>query len=162
MPPAPPLNDAESTPVQRPAAVDTSFMLWLVAAGISLIRSLLSFATQDDLAREIAARTGVTPAAAEPGFVGTIIGLVLLAAWVAVVFAMRSGHSWARIVLTVLGALAVLGGLFSLITVQYLFAIGALGVVQALCNMASVVVLIAAIVYMFKRESSHYFARTTA
>lgn len=159
VPPAPPLNDADAAPAVRPKSVDTSVLLWLIAAGVSLIGQLLSFATSSEVAEEVARQSGVTVESAEPGIGGTVFSIVLLIAWVATVFAMRGGQNWARILLTVLGGIYLLITLFSLLALGILFAIGGLGILQGLLNLVSIVVIIGAIVFQFRGESNHFFRR---
>jgi hypothetical protein len=152
LPPAPPPREGEGQAPQRPASVDTSFMLWLVAAAIGVISSLLSFGTQDELAAEmgVAADTGANAA-------GTVVGLIVIGIWIAVVFAMRNGKNWARIVLAVLGGLNVVFGLFGLLALGILFSLGITGALQGLLSIASLAAVVAAIVFMFKPDANYYF-----
>jgi hypothetical protein len=154
---APPLNESELRAAERPKAVDTAYLLWLIAAGISVVANLLGFVTQQAIVDQYVADSGLPPEIAEsaaPGYGSIIFSLVIVALWVVVVLQMRKGANWARIVLTVLGALSVLG---TVVGVSVLLSIGFLGVVQALLGLAGAVVIVGAIVFMFKPESSRFF-----
>jgi hypothetical protein len=158
-PAAPPVSESEYRQVERPKAVDTAFTLWFVAAGVGLLSNILGLATAQDVANEVSRRIGTTVDSSQTatGVGTTITSIVLLALWVAIVFQMRKGANWARILLTVLGVLSVLAGLFGLLLIGVLFSIGILGVLQALLGIAQLVTVIAAIVFMYKRESNAYF-----
>ncbi|ACU40522.1 hypothetical protein [Actinosynnema mirum] len=157
---------AEGEPTPRPKSVDLAFLLWMVSAALSVLKLVFSYLTIDAVNAETAARLTGAGLPVEPsdidgslGLAGTALMLVFTAAWAAVAFAMRGGANWARIVLTVFGGLSLAFGLLgSLIAVPVLFSIGALGVVEALVNIADIPVLIAAIVYMFTGGAGRYFA----
>jgi hypothetical protein len=156
-PAAPPLNESELRAPTRPKSVDTAYMLWLIAAGVGILGSLISFVLAGDIARETAAALGVSGVAAEPNYGATIFGLVLQVVWILVVMQMRKGANWARIVLTVLGGLSIIGNLLSLVAIGLLFSLGFLGVISALFVVVSLVTIIGAIIFMFKSDSNYYF-----
>ncbi|MGH3949965.1 MAG: hypothetical protein ACRDSE_12690 [Pseudonocardiaceae bacterium] len=155
----------------RPKSLDTSFLLWLVSAALGIVGTLLAFATAGDLAEEQTrgqledaglpsdSLEGVDGAVATGVGIGVFIGLAIFIAWIAIVFQMRNGKNWARIVLAVLGGLGILGGLIGLFGIAALFSVGFLGVLQGLLNLAQLVVVIAAIVFMFKPDANQYFRR---
>ncbi|WP_440901987.1 hypothetical protein [Actinosynnema sp.] len=157
---------AEGEPTPRPKSVDLSFLLWLVSAGLSVLSLIVSSLNIEATVAESAARLTEAGLPIDPAEIDTSVSfgsiaftLAITAVWVAVAFAMRGGANWARIVLTVLGALSlVFGALVSLFSLPVLFAIGALGVVEALLSIASIPVMLAAIVYMFTGGASRYFA----
>ncbi|MFD1146834.1 hypothetical protein [Saccharothrix hoggarensis] len=156
-PSAPPLNESELRAPARPKSVDTAYMLWLVAAGIGIISNLISFLTAEEIARETLEAAGLPATSVEPSYGGTVFSLILTVVWILVVMQMRKGANWARILLTVLGGLAVIGNLLSLLLIGILFSIGFLGVLQALFVVVSLVAIIGAIVFMFKSDSNYYF-----
>lgn len=156
-PQAPPPSPGEAQQPPRPKSVDTAFLLWIVAAALGVIGAVLGLAMQDAIMEETADQLGITVEEADAGAVGTIVNLLFIALWVGVAFAMRAGMNWARIVLTVLGGLSVLFGLFGLASLPILLAVGGLGVLQVFLNIGSLVVIIAAIVFMFRAEANHYF-----
>lgn len=157
---------AEGEPTPRPRSVDLSFLLWLVSAGLSVLTLIVSNLNIEATVVESAARLTEAGLPVDPAEIDTSVSvggiafsLALTAVWVAVAFAMRGGANWARIVLTVLGALSlVFGALLSLFSLPVLFSIGALGVVEALLSIVSIPVMLAAIVYMFTGGASRYFA----
>lgn len=140
----------------RPKSVDTSFMLWLVSAALGILGTLISFATVDDLTRDQLGAEMEGAVAAGVG-IGAFIGLAIFVAWIAIVFQMRNGKNWARIVLAVLGGLSILFGLLGLFGLGELFAVGLLGVLQGLLSLAQLAVVIGAMVFMFKPDASRYF-----
>ncbi len=71
---------------------------------------------------------------------------------------MRKGRNWARIVLTVVGVLALLAGVFLLVGAGLLFSIGALGVVTVLLSAIQIGLAIAAMVFMYRPDAKAYFA----
>jgi len=161
-PSAPPLSDSELARPARPKSVDTAFMLWMVAAGIGIVSSILNFFTVQALYDELLKDTSpeLRGSVAEPGYGSAIFSLVLFALWVLVVFQMRNGANWARIVLAVLGGIGVIGGLVGLLTIGVLFSIGILGALQALLSLASLVVTIGALIFMFKSDANYYFKKS--
>ncbi|SNR93998.1 hypothetical protein SAMN06265360_13812 [Haloechinothrix alba] len=145
----------------RPKSVDTAFMLWMVNVVVGILSSLLALASQDAIVEESADRLGVAVDQAETGAAGgtagIIFGLVIAVIFAGLAFAMRGGANWARIVLTVLGGLGLLFGLIGLMVLPVYFAIGFLGSLIGLLEIASLVIIAAAIVFMFRAESNHYF-----
>ncbi len=81
--------------------------------------------------------------------VALVIGLILLALEIFFMFKMRAGRNWARIVLTVLGVLSILSGLYGL---TQGFTVG------AIFGVISLLVVIAAIVFMYKPADRAYFS----
>ncbi|WP_447004622.1 hypothetical protein ACRAKI_34365 [Saccharothrix isguenensis] len=147
-PAAPPLNESELRAPQRPKSVDTAFMLWLVAAGIGILSNLISFLIAGDIERQ----TGVESSSGT-----TIVSLIFALLWIVVVMQMRKGANWARILLTVLGGLSIIGNLLSLAVIGILLSLGAFGVISALFVLVSLVAVIGAIVFMYKSDSNYYF-----
>ena len=144
--------------VQAPADVKTSFTLWMASIVIGVLSGIIGFATTD---RDKAVNTimnnntrGLTrdqaSAAITVGLsVALVIGLILLALEIFFMFKMRAGRNWARIVLTVLGVLSILSGLSGL---AQGFTVG------TIFSAISLVVVIAAIVFMYKAAARAYFS----
>ena len=105
----------------RPGTVDGAFWLYLVAPIVGLILGLVNLGTNLPAASATAASAGVGNGAV---VAAVVIGLVIVAFIVSDVF-FRRGANWARIVLTVLGALSILGviGLGAIPFVLYAIAI---------------------------------------
>ncbi|WP_433266066.1 hypothetical protein ACQPZF_39795 [Actinosynnema sp. CS-041913] len=162
-PQAPPLSPGELSRPARPKSVDTAFLLWMISAGLGILSTIVSFLTAEELAKATAERllgTSVDPVlveGAQPSYGSGIFSLILFALWIVVVFQMRNGANWARIVLAVLGGLGVLGGILGLFAMGLLFGLGFLGVIQVLFNLVQLALTIGALVFMFKSESNYYF-----
>ncbi|KAA2264843.1 hypothetical protein F0L68_07135 [Solihabitans fulvus] len=159
LPPAPPVSDSEmrSVAVAKPKAVDTAFQLWIASVIVGLVANLISFATAQDVLNKTNEKLGTALQQSSPSYGSAIFSLVILALWVVLIFQMRGGANWARIVLTVLGGLSILAQLLGLLAIGILFSVGALGAIQALLGIVELIVVIGAIVFMFKGESSRYF-----
>lgn len=157
----------------RPKSVDTSFMLWLAAAACGIISSLLNFATAGDMVShstadalrdagmpedQIGQMPGMEGAVTAGVIFGVIFTLILLGAWIALVFLMRDGKNWARIVLAVLGGIGILFGVLSLFGIGILISLGIFGILQALLSLAQLGLAIAAMIFMFKSDANAYFA----
>lgn len=156
--PMPGDNDTRLVPVAAPADVQKAFMLWMVSIVISVLGTIvgLVFADRNALIRKAMdsnsklthdqASTAITVALV----VGAVVGLVILGLELFFVFKMRAGRNWARIVLTVLGVLGILFGLYGFTAG---FTLG------SVLNLISLVVVIAAIVFMFKPAARAYFSQ---
>lgn len=142
-----------------PREVQTSVKLWFASIALSLIGAVLGLLLTDrDKAVQSllgSGTSGITRSQAETAVtvglvVGLVIVLVLIALEVFFIVKMRTGRNWARITLTVLGALSVLSGLF-----------GLRGGVTfgGLVNLVSILLVAAAIVFMFRPAASAYFSR---
>jgi len=157
--PMPGDNDTRRAVVAAPDDVQKSFMLWLVSIGIGLLGAIVGVVFADrDKAIDEAMRNGsdLTRDQASSLVTGILIGtavvvLIILALELFFVFKMRAGKNWARILLTVLGVLGILSSLYGL-TAGLTFG--------AVLNIVSVIVLIAAIVFMFKPAASAYFSQS--
>jgi hypothetical protein len=165
VPPPAPQYSGQHQPAVRPQAVETAYLLWLVAAGVAILSNLIGFFTAqaivDDAVKDLESLGDLGPEfqqaladAKSPGYGSIIFALILAAVWVVVVMQMRKGQNWARILLTVLGGLGVLFGIFG---VAVLFSVGFLGVVQGLLALVSYAAIVGGIVFMFKPESNHFF-----
>jgi hypothetical protein len=143
----------------RPSEVSTAFWLWVANVVVGLAGSVVAFAAIGDTVRaqladqvrsdptlntadvETVVRIGVV--------VGSVVALLLVGLQLFVVFRMRSGRSWARIVLTVLGGLSVL------LTVA---GLGRASTVDAGFGLVGAILVVAAVVYMFTGGAQQYFA----
>ncbi|CCH35297.1 proline-rich domain-containing protein [Actinosynnema sp. NPDC047251] len=159
-PQAPPLSPGELSRPPRPKSVDTAFLLWMVGAGIGILSSIISFITAQALYDELT--KGLDPSlrgslGGGPAYGTAIFSIILFAVWVLIVFQMRNGANWARIVLAVLGGIGVISGLVGLAGFGLLFSIGFFGVIQALLSLVSLAVTVGALIFMFKPDANHYF-----
>ncbi|UZJ25248.1 hypothetical protein RHODO2019_01750 [Rhodococcus antarcticus] len=154
-----PMPGGTPPPVVRPSEVSTAFWLWVANMVVSLAGSVVAFATIGDtvraqLADQVRADPSLNQADVETIIrVGVVVGVVFALLFVALqlffVFRMRSGRSWARIVLTVLGGLSVL------LTVA---GLGSASIVDAGFGLVGAILIVAAIIYMFTGGARDYFA----
>lgn len=158
----------------EPKEVRTSFLLWMAYLALGVIGLVLNFVAQDailDAGIRIGLEgTGLTEADLPPGTldqareeavagvlpqaIGNIVVIVVIAA---AAFFMRQGRNWARIVLTVFGAISVLFGLIALVAAGLLLSAGAFGVMIVLALVLQVVLVIAAVVFMYRGGAKPYF-----
>lgn len=82
--------------------------------------------------------------------IGVVLGIIGVLLWVLMAWANGRGKSWARIVATVLGGLYVLSFLSSLVQ-------GQLSTASLLVSLLIVVVDIATLVLLWRRESSAFY-----
>ncbi|MCK2236730.1 MULTISPECIES: hypothetical protein [unclassified Crossiella] len=172
-------------PVARPQQVELAFWIWIAGAVVSVIGSVLGFigarqqiasimesqrTVNADLPPELQQRIQQT--AESIGGTALIVGLVfgIIMAGLFVMFSvfMRNGRNWARVVLTVLGGIGIVGGLFSLAGAGFLASLPADGPIPA-AGMTSVgtylgylppLCAIAGIVFMFHRNANYYFKQS--
>ncbi|MCG8915460.1 hypothetical protein L6E12_06630 [Actinokineospora sp. PR83] len=162
MPAAPPLSDREmGQPLSRPKPVDTAFTLWIANAALSLIAFVVSLTIGGDALREAAresARAGGgnlsdseidTAVSAGLAFSG-VIAVLFFALYLLFAFKMRAGRNWARITLTVLGALGLISSLFGLLG-------GTLDGLSIVLTIIQIALIGTAIFMMWQKESTHYF-----
>lgn len=144
-------------PVARPSTVNTAFFLYLAVAVLGLLGVLVALASvgaaRAQVERQLAAQGQSLPAGTLDGIlaasigIGIGVGVISAALYVLFAFFMRRGANWARIVLTVLSAFGIVGGLLGLGNIAQTFG---LGLIQLL-------LLIAAVVLMYLRPSMAYF-----
>ena len=150
-----------SAPPQRPKEVDTSFWLWIGSMVMSLLGAILTFSQFDDIRQQaiddaLRANPTLDRQFFESTFdtvliVGLVFGLLLVALELFFIFKMRAGRNWARIVLTVLGAISVLSALFGLGQPQPALTL----VTSAL----SMLLVVGAIVMMYVKGAAPWFRR---
>jgi|SRR5690606_37483600 len=140
----------------RPSAVDTALKLIWASIALGLVSALLTFLYLDDIvdsALENAdASMELTESAARGAAVASVIfGLVIgVGLMVLIAVFIGKGANWARIVFTVLGVLSVLGVLMSLASPTG-------PVIMLILSLIQIVLTIAAIVLLFKSESTAWF-----
>lgn len=147
--------------------MQTAFRLFLAAIVLGLINSVLGFVGASAQIDAALAAQPLPPGVsreqfqtiAMAGFIGAaVFGLVLVALEALVVFQMRKGRNWARIVLAIIGALTVVAGLINVGTIAAAFASGGLGILTGLLSIVTLLVTIAAIYYMFRPAANAYFS----
>lgn len=158
--PMPPV-DGGTGGIPRPKAVDSAFQASLASTAIASVATvvgvLLDREWLDRLVRQVLEDAGQRSGPAEVADATVMIqvflglGIVLFAA-LFVLFAvkMRAGRNWARIVLT---AFAVLG------VMNFLSAVASTGAdLNLMWSLAEVAFAVTAVIYMFRPESTAYFA----
>ena len=150
-------------PVNRPPAMDTAVRLMKVGAIWSLVQILFVFAFSSQIrdAVEKSSAKGRTPLSADQvdaavavsKVTGIAGGLLAAALWYWMSVANGKGRSWARIVATVLGALSVLSFLAGLVQPS--------SALVKLSALVTVVIGAAALFFMYRRESSEFYAASS-
>ncbi len=140
----------------RPRPVDLAVKLIWVGIALSILGAIITFATLDtivDQALEDSGASGVGADAARTGaVVGAVIGLLIsvgLYAVLAIFIGKR--HNWARIVYTVLVALAIVLSVFGFLGTPQPLALMVLSLVQLLLSVAVLVLL-------WRPESNAWFS----
>ncbi|GGM69807.1 hypothetical protein GCM10012275_45440 [Longimycelium tulufanense] len=141
----------------RPTEVDLAFWLFIGNVLLMVTGIALQFVYLD----RIVAMAGVTGSAGEADAVavasragltfGAVVSGLAAVLWLVFIFMMRAGRHWARIVLTIFGALSVVFSLVGLSRPQ-LHAIMVAGGLQ-------VVVLSVGTVLMFRPAANRFFAQ---
>lgn len=147
-----------------PQEVETAFKCWLTIVVLSVIGGVLNFALSGPLAAQIAkqqpalSRTSAEAAASAALVIGLVIAVVFIVLYVLFAFKMRAGRNWARITLTVLGGISVLLTLIGIGTILALFSAGVVGILGGLLSFVQVLLILAAIYFMFRPASNAYFS----
>ncbi|MFB9715347.1 hypothetical protein [Arthrobacter methylotrophus] len=118
-----------------PQQLTVSYWLWVAAAALGVVASFINIFTVRGLFGEMMVG---------PGIVGLIFSLIFAALYIFIAIRLKEGSRWARLVLTILGALAVFSLLFQVITLNL--------------NFIGSAVAVAAAVLMWLPESKRHFA----
>ncbi|MGH3835811.1 MAG: hypothetical protein ACRDSF_08915 [Pseudonocardiaceae bacterium] len=137
----------------RPKEVEISFWLWIATVVLGVLGVVVMYIQIDLLRAELVNsllaqdstvdRSTVERFATVGSVVAIVIGLVLVGAQLFLVFLMRGGRNWARIVLAVLGGVVVLFGL--------------LGLAASVSGLLQLLLLVGAIVTMFLPAANAWF-----
>ncbi|WP_433803859.1 hypothetical protein [Actinomycetospora sp. CA-084318] len=161
--------DAPFAPAE-PSTIRTAYVLWTVALALYLLGQVLAVLfppSAEDYAayfrslgapadpQTLAAAERASGPVALVGLVVTV-AVVALFAWMGV--RMRAGVSWARTATVVLAALGALGALATGATALVSPVPAAAGGFGTVLQVVSGLVLIAYLVFLFRRPSSEYFA----
>lgn len=153
MPAPPPGQPMAAGP--PPPPVDNAVKLMFARAAVSLLSLVALLGTRGSLKNQVRK--------ANPSFdtskldstvtvaitAGVIVGLIFIGLYVALALQVRKGKQWARIVTLVLAALAVLSGLLTFLQPE--------PVLSRLLGVVSLVLDIAVIVFLTRRQSADYF-----
>ncbi|MDL5158940.1 hypothetical protein [Actinomycetospora termitidis] len=132
------------TAVSRPSAVKTAVILWYTFVGLAVLSLIITVVTNDS-PRSVAS-----------------LGALVLALVAGCTNKFREGANWARIVLTVFGALNIVANVGSL---AMLLSSGGVSEVPASALILSTllpIVVIAALAFSYRREANEFFAAVKA
>ena len=129
----------------RPTTVTASFFTWLLATALGVVTAVFSFVSAGNVVAEGDATTTANFFGITYVFAGLLV-LVLTAIQAVVVWRMRVGRNWARVVLTVLAVLQVVNAIFSL---GLNLALGSIGIV----------LVVVATVLMWLPSANAFFGR---
>ncbi|MEJ8284840.1 MULTISPECIES: hypothetical protein [Curtobacterium] len=124
----------------RPTSVTVSFIIWLVVVLANIVQGIISLTSGSSA--DVADSVGTAPLVG-----GAIFAFVLAVIELIIVFKMRDGRNWARIVLTVLAILQLIG-----------VGVGAASGGNAFGWIGAVAVLVATIL-MYVGGANGYFRR---
>jgi hypothetical protein len=129
--------------------------MW-VGAGLSALGILFTFFQTDAIRDQIEddnpslTSSEVDSAVAVGIGFAVVVGLIGVGLWLWMASANGKGKSWARIVATVLGALNVVGAIFSL-------AVSPPTVLSAVLTIVSLVLAVVILVLLYRPESSRFY-----
>jgi hypothetical protein len=155
--PPPPTGDG---PITRPKAVDSAFQATLASIAVSALGTVFTLLFDKvTLTRMVEDMLSGLPADQRSDLSATVGAFQVILAFSIAVFAglfvlfavkMRAGRNWARILLTAYTAVGVW---------SFLAAVGSSGAeLELMWSLAEVAFGVTAVVYMFRRESTAYFA----
>ena len=143
--------------VPRPSEVTVAFWLWVANIVLGIVSVAVTLLTLDDtITAQVRDQLSANPDLASVDartvvraalVVGVVFTLLFDGAKLFLLFKMRSGRSWARTTLTVIGGLSILLTLVSL---------GSASVVTAGFGLAGAILILAAIVFMFTGDARDY------
>ncbi len=140
---------------EPPSSILTAVKLMYAGAVLSLLWTLLVL-PQRDVLRDALDDQDLDMTASEldsliNAVIGAmvVVGLITVGLWILMARTNRNGRSWARVVATILGAIAILVGLLGLLQVD------AIGLVM---NLALIVLAVWILVLLYRRESSEYYS----
>jgi MFS family permease len=145
--PSAPIGHGAPQPVERPETVRFAIGAFIATLILGLVSSILVFGQMDDLVARELAKSGsdvqLTDEVVRSGMVlGAVVTLIFVALQVLFLWFAWKGYNWARIVLWVLGGLAVASGLAGLGSTNPLGGfVAAVGVFQTLLTLVGIVLL---------------------
>lgn len=131
----------------RPTTVTVSFIIWLVVVLANILQGIISLTSSGSTTAAVQT-SGVSQSVVSGSLIGgAIFAFVLAVVEVIIVFKMRDGRNWARIVLLILAILQLIG-----------VGVGAASGGNAFGFIGGVAVLVATIL-MFVGGANGYFRR---
>lgn len=158
-PPGAPPQAPLSGPIEQPQSIRTAVILMYAGAAVSLISLIAQFFTRHTLRATVASSMRKsTPNATHDQIIAAyhaILVVALIAAligiglWLWMAWKNGQGRSWARIVGTVLGALEVVGFLFSLSQPE--------DALSRIVQVILVAIAVITVILMWRRESTEFY-----
>ncbi|MBQ0922757.1 hypothetical protein [Saccharopolyspora endophytica] len=159
---APPPPPERSPGSQRPRTIDNAFWAGIASPVVGFVMFALAFATISDA--ELQMVLGQAGATGQPALsldqaralfqvtiaIAVVFCLVLAGLWIMFLIFMRNGRNWARIVITVVGAL------WFLLTIPTVIGGAAGGIGTALVAVLQLATIAATIVYAYLAPSNQY------
>ncbi|MGI9004232.1 MAG: hypothetical protein ACR2GH_21715 [Pseudonocardia sp.] len=143
-----PNPSAAPTTRTPPASVRLAVILFLTDVVLGLVNSALTLALPDQ------------PQAQLPtGIVIGVLALAILVFYILFIVMMRAGKNWARITLTVLAPLTVIGGSLVFSDISALLSVGGLGLAKVVIAVVELILVVAAVVFMYRPDSNTYFTQ---
>ena len=137
-------SDAVAATAQRPVVVTVAWIIWLVGAILTLIDALFAFA--------VSALALTTPGDHSIGVLIIVVAFVLVAVGVVEILLanrMHRGQGWARIALTVLGVIGIVGSIAGAFDGGFN--------TSSVWAILGVVAVVVAIVFMYLPGASEFF-----
>lgn len=147
----------EMTPMPQgkgpaPESVRTAVKLIWASIALSIVSTIVTFALLDDVIDSaLEGTSGLDRDAARTGaVVGAVVGLIISVALAALfAYFISKGANWARIVYTVLVGLGILLGMLGLLAAQ--------PAILLLLTVASLVLSVAIVFFLYRPDSNTYF-----
>ncbi|WP_033371352.1 hypothetical protein [Humibacter albus] len=141
-----------AAPVRRPGAVTAAYVIWLIGAIISLLGAIFALVI-GIFALTIGAVAAGLGGAAAGAIILTLAIFVFIIAIIELIIVsrMRAGRNWARVVLTILGALSIASTI-----VQWAQNTSNAG--TGVGSAISVAIVLLAIILMYVPTANAYFA----
>jgi hypothetical protein len=126
-----------SAPTERPTTVKAGIGAFLANTVIGLITLLIAFSDMNGYRADLAASSGLSESDLSAIVSTTIaVTVLIMVAFVVVLWFAWNGHNWARIVLWVLGGINVLFGLLGAAGLTFLGVIGLLLIIAGIVLLA--------------------------
>lgn len=143
--------------LQRPHEVQVAVYLWIMSLVLGLVSSVVTFpAMKQQFSDELHKQWASTPdlATADTGTLATLIIAVIIVLGLLIhgffIVKLAGGRRWARIVLTVIGVLSVVGAVLG---------VRSAGPVDAALSVVDALLIAAAVVYMYSEGAKAYFTQ---
>ncbi|SDF95493.1 hypothetical protein [Klenkia brasiliensis] len=143
----------------RPSTVTNGVYAFVAATVLGLIGSIVTFLNLDTILDNAYRDAGIDPNSVDASLSGVsngaatgaaVFGLILFAAYCAVIWFAYQGKNWARIVLFVLGGLSLIGGIVG---------IGGNGIaILTILNILQLILTAAGIFFLAQKASSQWYA----